>query len=91
MPGLYKIASWNLLYRMSEHGVSLNTFYKRLGTASASLIIMEDEHKFKFGTMVHECWERSNRFYGTSETFVFTFKSGDVIQSWEATGKNDMF
>lgn len=30
MPGLVKIAQWKLLYRMSEHGVSMNTFYKLL-------------------------------------------------------------
>jgi hypothetical protein len=91
MPGLYKIASWTLLYRMSEHGVSLNTFYKRLSTATASLVIMEDENKFKFGAMVHDKWERSNKFYGTSETFVFTFRNTDVMQSWEASGSNDMY
>jgi hypothetical protein len=41
--------------------------------------------------MVHENWDRGNKFYGSSETFLFTFRGGDVIESWEATGKNDMF
>ena len=77
MPGLYKIARWNLLYRISEHGVSLNTFYERLGGAPASLVIMEDENGHKFGAMVHENWERGNHFYGSAETFVFTFRDGD--------------
>lgn len=77
MPGLYKIARWNLLYRMSVHGVSMNTFYSRLSSAPASLVIMEDENKHKFGAMVHENWERGTKFYGSSETFVFTFKDGD--------------
>lgn len=77
MPGLYKIARWNLLYRISEHGVSQNTFYQRLGGAPASLIIIEDENGHKFGAMVHENWERSNHFYGSAETFVFTFRDGD--------------
>ena len=77
MPGLYKIARWNLLYRISLHGVSMNTFYERLSGATASLVIMEDQHKFKFGVMVHENWERSNSFYGSSETFLFTFRGGD--------------
>lgn len=91
MPGLYKIARWNLLYRMSEHGVSMNTFYSRLGSCPASIVIMEDENKHKFGAMVHDCWDRDNSFYGTSETFVFTFRDGNSVQFWEATGKNDMY
>jgi hypothetical protein len=91
MPGLYKIAQWNLLYRMSEHGVSMNTFYKRVGGASASLVIMEDQYHHKFGAMVHENWEQNTRFYGTSETFVFTFRNTDQIQHWDATGKNEMY
>jgi len=77
MPGLYKIASWKLLYRMSEHGVSMETFYQRLGRTPTTLIIMEDENHHKFGAMVHCDWERNTRFYGSSETFVFTFKAGD--------------
>jgi len=41
--------------------------------------------------MVHENWDRSSKFYGSSETFLFTFRGGDLIESWDATGKNDMF
>jgi hypothetical protein len=91
MPGLYKIARWNLLYRISLHGVSMNTFYQRLAGASASLVIIEDEHGHKFGAMAHENWDRGNSFYGSSQTFVFTFHDGDQIQTWEATGKNEMY
>lgn len=76
---------------MSEHGVSMETFYNLLGRTPASLIIMEDENHHKFGAMVHCDYERSNNFYGSSETFVFTFKAGDQVKFWEATGANDMF
>ena len=91
MPGLYKIAHWKLLYRMSLHGVSMNTFYNKVSGEGASLVIMEDERGYKFGCMVHENWERSNNFYGSSETMVYTFKDGLSVKYWEATGRNDMF
>ena len=91
MPGLFKIASWKLLYRMSEHGVSMNTFYTKLGKESTSLVIMEDEHGFKFGAMVHENWQNRDDFYGNCETMVFGFGNGQKVKHWEATGKNDMY
>jgi hypothetical protein len=91
MPGLYKIAQWKLLYRMSEHGVSMNTFYKLVGGAPATLVIVEDENHHKFGAMVHENWEQRTKFYGSSETFLFTFRDTDNITHWEATGKNEMY
>ena len=57
----------------------MNTFYEKTSGAPASLLILEDEHGHKFGGMVHEPWEENNSFYGTGETFVFTFKNGDEI------------
>ena len=69
----------------------MNTFYQRLSSATASLVIIEDENGYKFGAMVHENWDRGTQFYGSAETFVFTFKDGDQVEHWEATGKNDMF
>jgi hypothetical protein len=91
MPGLYKIARWKLLYRMSLHGVSMNTFFTRLSGEPATLVLLEDENGWKFGAMAHADWEKRTQFYGSSETFVFTFRNGETVQYWEATGKNDMY
>lgn len=52
---------------------------------------MEDDGGFKFGAMAHEPWESSTQFYGTAETFVFTFQDRDQIEHFEATGSNEMF
>jgi hypothetical protein len=68
----------------------MNTFYQKCRIHGASLIIMEDENGHKFGGMVHETWCDDNRFYGSGETFVFTFRDGNKIQFWECTGKNEM-
>ena len=69
----------------------MNTFYEKLRGEPASLVIMEDEHGWKFGAMAHADWDRSKAFYGSSETFVFTFREGETVQHWDATGHNDMF
>ena len=59
--------------------------------ATASLVVLEDEHGHKFGAMVHERWNVSQSFYGTCETFVFTFGKSNAIRVWEAKGSTDMY
>ena len=39
----YRNMSWVLLYRLSDHGVSLNTFLKRLQGYDATLLVIEDK------------------------------------------------
>ena len=82
---------WILLYRLSEHGVSLNTFLKRLTGYETTLIVMEDKVGWKFGALAFEEWQSRKEFYGTGESFVFTFEKGDEVQMWPATGENSMY
>lgn len=88
---MYRNMNWVLLYRMSEHGVSMNTFIERIKGHNATLVIMEDKSKFKFGGFCAEEWVKSNKFFGTGDNFVFTFKDLDEIEMWHATGENSMF
>jgi hypothetical protein len=69
----------------------MNTFFTRLSGEPATLVLLEDENGWKFGAMAHADWEKRTQFYGSSETFVFTFRNGETVQYWEATGKNDMY
>ena len=64
---------WTLLYRLSDHGVSMNTFIQRLSGMENTLMIVEDKSGYKFGGFCTEEWFFSNSFYGTGENFVFTF------------------
>ena len=71
---MYRNMKWCLLYRLSDHGVSMQTFIKRLQGSDATLIIIEDKNKWKFGGFQTEEWLFSQQFVGTGENFVFTFK-----------------
>ena len=53
---MYRNMTWTLLYRLSDHGVSMNTFTKRLQGYESTLLIIEDKHKFKFGGFCTEEW-----------------------------------
>jgi len=70
---MYRNMTWKCLYRLSDDGVSMNTFIKRLTGSEATLLILEDKHKYKFGGFCTEEWYFSSQFYGTGDNFVFTF------------------
>ena len=82
---------WVLLYRLSDHGVSMNTFIKRLQGNDNTLLIMEDKKGFKFGGFCSEEWIISSSFFGTGESWMFTFRKGDKPEVWQASGDNDMY
>lgn len=89
--GMYRSMTWTLLYRLSDHGVSMNTFISRLSANDTTLIILEDKNGFKFGGFCTEEWFFATSFYGTGENFVFTFRKGDRPELWLATGDNSMY
>ena len=39
---MYRNMRWTLLYRLSDHGVSMNTFIQRLQANDITLLIVED-------------------------------------------------
>lgn len=88
---MYRNMRWVLLYRLSEHGVSMNTVINRLQGYDTTLIILEDKKRHKFGGFCTEEWIISSKFYGTGENFVYTFKGGDSVDMWYASGDNSMF
>ena len=46
---MHRNMKWVLLYRLSEHGVSMNTFLKRCKMYDDTLMIVVDSKGHKFG------------------------------------------
>ena len=89
--GMYRNMTWQLLYRLSEHGVSMNTFTDRLQGFETTLVIIQDSRRHLFGSFCTEEWVFSSSFYGTGDNFVFTFKNGDSCEYFPASGDNSMY
>lgn len=88
---MYRNMRWELLYRLSDHGVSMNTFIERLRGYETTLVIIEDKQKYKFGGFCTEEWIISKSFYGTGDNFLYTFKDKDTPEIWYASGENSMY
>nr|XP_015204161.1 PREDICTED: nuclear receptor coactivator 7-like [Lepisosteus oculatus]XP_015204162.1 PREDICTED: nuclear receptor coactivator 7-like [Lepisosteus oculatus] len=82
--------SWQLTYSTSGHGSSLKTLYRKLAdTESPALLVIKDFHNQIFGAYVSDPLRPSEAFYGTGETFLFTFHPEFKCFSW--TGENSFF
>jgi hypothetical protein len=49
MPEVYKTYNWKLLYRLSDDGVSMNTFMKNTKGFLDTFLVIEDSNGYKFG------------------------------------------
>ncbi|KAH7636295.1 tbc and lysm domain containing protein [Dermatophagoides farinae] len=82
--------AWTLIYSTSQHGFSLNTLYRDMKHFdSPVLLIIEDTNGAKFGALLSHSLKISDHFYGTGETFLFTFYPTFECFPW--TGENIFF
>ena len=73
---------------MTLNGASMITFMKLIKKEDMTLVIVEDEEGHKFGALCFEEWVARNNFYGTGESFVFTFHDSDDCKVFTGTGNN---
>lgn len=74
VPELHQYKTWEKVFDIAEDGVSYDTlFYKARGW-SPSVLVVEDMKGNVFGVYASQEWKESKEFYGTGESFVFSFK-----------------
>ncbi|KAG8441712.1 hypothetical protein GDO86_010774 [Hymenochirus boettgeri] len=81
---------WTLVYSTAKHGMSLKTLYRSmLGLDTPILLVIKDSDSQIFGALASEPFKVSDCFYGTGETFLFTFCPDFEVFKW--TGDNMFF
>lgn len=82
--------SWTLIYSTSKHGFSLKTLYRNcIGYENPALLVIQDTDGTVFGALTSSPLRTSDRFYGTGESFLFSFHPEFGRYGW--TGVNDHF
>eukprot|EP00931_Biecheleriopsis_adriatica_P088063 TRINITY_DN62452_c0_g1_i1.p1 TRINITY_DN62452_c0_g1~~TRINITY_DN62452_c0_g1_i1.p1 ORF type:complete len:513 (+),score=113.07 TRINITY_DN62452_c0_g1_i1:50-1540(+) len=66
--------AWRLVYSPRLHGVSIQTFYRRMQDEGSTLLLLQDHCGQTFGGFASDTWHVADRYYGTGESFVFRFK-----------------
>ncbi|XP_054030120.1 nuclear receptor coactivator 7 isoform X3 [Dryobates pubescens] len=81
---------WRLAYSTLEHGTSLKTLYRKLASLdSPVLLVIKDMDNQIFGAYATHPFRFSDHYYGTGETFLYTFSPNFKVFKW--SGENTYF
>ncbi|NXF09136.1 TLDC2 protein, partial [Smithornis capensis] len=81
---------WQLLYCTGRDGFSLRTLYRSGGApGSPALLLIRDTEAQTFGAFLSSAIRCSRGFYGTGESFLFSFSPELKVFRW--TGRNNFF
>eukprot|EP01017_Pseudomicrothorax_dubius_P018781 TRINITY_DN20718_c0_g1_i1.p1 TRINITY_DN20718_c0_g1~~TRINITY_DN20718_c0_g1_i1.p1 ORF type:complete len:167 (+),score=20.82 TRINITY_DN20718_c0_g1_i1:64-564(+) len=92
LPSFYKTKSWSLAYSRTRDGTSLHSLYRNLKNVRENVLVLRDSKGVIFGAFCTEAWIPSRSFFGTGETFLFTFgEKNDHIEVFHWSSKNLFF
>ena len=91
LPGGIKLSKWSLLFSPGRDGYSHLTFFRKLEEHEQTILIIKDSRGYIFGAFLTEEWHNTANFYGDGFSFVFTFRDGDDLELYPATGETDNY
>lgn len=91
LPYYHQYKNLRLLYSPVKHGTMMKTFYQLTEGSSVSIVVIKDDNQHIFGGFLSEEIRNSQKFYGTGESFVFTFHNSERIHAYEGTTDNEYY
>lgn len=92
LPYYHQYKDFKLLYNMDKDGTSLLTMIDKASECENTILFIKSSNNEIFGAYLSESLRiKYNDFYGTAETFIFTFYDTDRIRVFHATQNNDLY
>eukprot|EP00743_Colponemidia_sp_Colp-15_P003565 GILK01003846.1.p1 GENE.GILK01003846.1~~GILK01003846.1.p1 ORF type:complete len:607 (+),score=90.01 GILK01003846.1:153-1973(+) len=91
LPPLCRLKNWHLLYSPAKHGTSINTFYRKTAKQGPTIVVIKDTLGYVFGGFASEAWHISPHFYGTGESFLYSFRRNEAMQCFKWSEQNEFF
>ena len=91
LPGTIRLSQWKKLFSVSRDGYSPLTFFDKTEEHDYTILALKDTKGYIFGAFCTEEWRPGNRFYGDGYSFVFTFREGDDLEIYRASGEDDQY
>ena len=74
VPELYQMLEWRLAYSNIVHGTSYGNLLRKAEKAEPFVLVVQDDSKFVFGVYGNQKLKYCNDYYGSGETFLFSFR-----------------
>ena len=92
LPYYHQYKDFKLLYNMDKDGTSLMTMIDKGSEYENTILFVKTVKNEIFGAYLSESLRiKYHDFYGTAETFIFTFYDTDKIRVFHATQANDLY
>lgn len=91
LPYYHQYGNFNLAFSISKDGCALKTFYSKMEGIHDSLLVIQDDSGNIFGAYASEEYQPLGKFYGTGETFLFTFYKEERLHIFNSTGANEHY
>jgi len=91
LPARFRVSDWYLVYSTWKHGFSINTLYSKVEDYGPTIMAIRDAEKNVFGCFASEAWRLSNQYYGSGESFLFTFRSTRSLEVFRWSHRNSFF
>ena len=90
VPEYLKHRSWDLCFSPMVHGSSFKVFCRNTSEIKEHILVIQDNNYQVFGAFVTEGWKAQRQYYGSGESFLYSFKSGN-LECYHATLQNSYF
>lgn len=91
MPAIVRLFNWELAFATYRDGYSHHNFFDKCNEHEYSILVVKDRVGFVFGAFCAEEWIDQTNFYGNGDAFVFTFRDGDDLEIFPATGMDTWY
>ena len=82
IPARFRNGSWRLLFCLSKHGCSYQTFFSRTEKKSPVILAILTDSGERLGCYTSSAFACSRRHYGSGETFVFKLQPQLQVFRW---------
>jgi hypothetical protein len=90
LPPIIRMREWERLFSIDVDGISLKTFFSNTHDHTATILLIQDTKGYRFGCYAAHDWKIQRHFYGTGESFLFTFRdSAEKMENYKWSGTND--
>lgn len=85
MPYQHRLSNWELLFQLSNDGASFFTFFEKCTNKQPCILLVRTETGEKIGAYCPLGFKNSKRYYGTGETFVFSYTEHCKSYRWQSS------